>query len=82
MVVATISPAQGSQEKGLLNVEFDYTKASMAEKKFVQKFVLSHKIQVQGLADDYAFRFSGKSSMNLFGKKSELDDAKACSGKL
>jgi mTERF domain-containing protein len=49
------------REKGLLNVEWDYyTTASMAENKFVKKFVDPYKNSVPGLADDYASRCLGK----------------------
>ncbi|TVU11976.1 hypothetical protein EJB05_45588, partial [Eragrostis curvula] len=48
------------KEKGLLNVELDYyATASIAEKIFIQKFVLPYKDHVPGLADEYASRCSG-----------------------
>ncbi|KAM0860195.1 hypothetical protein ACQ4PT_046708 [Festuca glaucescens] len=49
------------REKGLLNVEWDYySTASLAENKFVEKFVDPYKNNVPGLADDYASGCLGK----------------------
>uniref|UniRef100_A0ACD5XHF4 Uncharacterized protein n=1 Tax=Avena sativa TaxID=4498 RepID=A0ACD5XHF4_AVESA len=49
------------RQKGLLPMEGDfYTTASLAEKKFVQKFVDPYKISFPGLADDYAAACLGK----------------------
>ncbi|CAN6178711.1 unnamed protein product [Urochloa humidicola] len=51
------------REKGLRDVEFNYSTAAMAEKTFVQKFVIPYKDNVPGLAEDYASRHSGISEL-------------------
>ncbi|TVU11342.1 hypothetical protein EJB05_44924, partial [Eragrostis curvula] len=51
------------REKGLLNVECDYyVTAVMAERDFLQKFVLPYKDVVPGLADGYASKCSVKAA--------------------
>lgn len=61
------------RQKGLLNVELDYyATASMAEKKFVQKFVDPYKETIPGLADDYASACLGKKcQMEMLSQKTE-----------
>ncbi|CAN6214504.1 unnamed protein product [Urochloa humidicola] len=51
------------REKGLRDVELNYSTAAMAEKTFVQKFVIPYKDNVPGLAEVYASRHSGMSGL-------------------
>jgi mTERF domain-containing protein len=56
-------------EKGLLDLRFDYHAASLSEKKFLAKFVHPYEESLPGLADVYASTCAQKIPMELLPKK-------------